>query len=108
LNWDEKAHVERLGMKYIHVPIASLDALTDEVFAQLRELLKDKSRRPMLVHCATAGRVGAVWIVHRVLEDGLSVDAAVEEAKTVGLRKEDFIHKATDHVQRMQAKANKP
>lgn len=104
LNWDEKAHVEGLGMKYIHVPISSSEAMTDEIFAQLRELLKDKSRRPILVHCFSAGRVGAAWLAHRILDDGLSLESAVEEAKTVGLRKEDYIRKATDYVQRMQAK----
>ncbi len=60
LNWDEKAHVEGLGMKYIHVPIPSSEAMTDEIFAQLRDLLKDNSRRPILVHCFSAGRVAQV------------------------------------------------
>ena len=56
----------------------------------------------MLVHCFSAGRVGATWLAHRVLDDGLTVEAAVAEAKTIGLKKEDFIAKATDYVQRMK------
>lgn len=108
LNWDEKAQVERLGMRYVHVPIASSEAMTDEVLSRMRELLKDKSGRPILVHCFSAGRVGAVWLAHRVLDDGLSIAAAVEEAKTVGLRREEYIRKATDYVQRMQARSVKP
>ncbi len=108
LDWDEKATVVDLGMQYVHVPIASVDALTDDVFAQMRELLKDKTKRPMLVHCFSAGRVGAAWLAHRVLDDGLTVEAAVAEAKTIGLKKEDFIAKATDYVKRMKQEQDQP
>ena len=104
-NWTgtRKATVEGLGMQFVHVPIASAEALTDEVFAKMRELLKDKTKRPMLVHCFSAGRVGATWLAHRVLDDGLTVEAALAEAKEIGLKKEDFIAKATEYVQRMKA-----
>ncbi|MCU0977729.1 MAG: protein tyrosine phosphatase family protein [Pirellulaceae bacterium] len=102
LNWDEKATVVELGMQYVHVPVASADALTDDVFQQMRQLLKDKAKRPMLVHCFSAGRVGATWLAHRVLDDGLTVEAAVAEAKTIGLKKEEYIAKATDYVRRMK------
>jgi uncharacterized protein (TIGR01244 family) len=102
LNWDEKATVVELGMQYVHVPVASADALTDDVFQQMRQLLKDKTKRPMLVHCFSAGRVGATWLAHRVLDDGLTVEAAVAEAKTIGLKKEEYIAKATDYVRRMK------
>ena len=108
LDWDEKAQVERLGMNYVNVPIASSEALTDEVFSRLRDVLKDHTRRPVLMHCHSAGRVGAAWLAYRALDDGLSVASAVEEAKTIGLRKEDYLRKAVDYVQRMQSKAEKP
>jgi uncharacterized protein (TIGR01244 family) len=104
LDWNEKATVVGLGMQYVHVPIASADALTDEIFAQMRGLLKDKTKRPMLVHCFSAGRVGATWLAHRVLDDGLTVEAALAEAKEIGLKKEDFIAKATEYVQRVKEK----
>jgi hypothetical protein len=58
-----------------------------------------------LVHCFSAGRVGAAWLAHRVLDDGLSVEAALDEANTIGLKKDDYIQKAKDYVQRMKAKA---
>ena len=108
LDWDEKATVVELGMQYVHVPVASADALTDDVFQQMRQLLKDKTKRPMLVHCFSAGRVGATWLAHRVLDDGLTVEAAVAEAKTIGLKKEDFIAKATDYVRRMNERRDRP
>jgi uncharacterized protein (TIGR01244 family) len=108
LNWDEKATVVGLGMQYVHVPVASADALTDAVFEQMRQLLKDKTKRPMLVHCFSAGRVGAVWLAHRVLDDKLTVEAAVAEVKTIGLTNEQYIARATDYVRRMNEKRDQP
>jgi uncharacterized protein (TIGR01244 family) len=102
LDWDEKTHVERLGMRYIHVPVASSDAMTDDVFARLRELFRDSGQRPILVKCRSAGRVAAAWLAYRVLDDEMSLEPALQEARAVGLRKEDYIRKTTDYVRRMQ------
>ena len=40
----------------------------------------------MFIHCGSANRVGAVWLVKRVLQDGWTVPKATEEAKMIGLR----------------------
>jgi hypothetical protein len=40
----------------------------------------------MFIHCTAAIRVGAFWMIRRVLRDGMTYDAALEEAKKVGLR----------------------
>ena len=42
----------------------------------------------MFVHCGSASRVGAMWLVKRVLQDGWTVEKATEEAKLIGLRSE--------------------
>jgi hypothetical protein len=39
----------------------------------------------MFIHCTAAIRVGTFWMIRRVLRDGMSEDAALEEAKKVGL-----------------------
>jgi uncharacterized protein (TIGR01244 family) len=103
LAWDEKAVVQRLGMLYHHVPFRSADDLSDAVFQRVRSLLGDSGNRPVLLHCASANRVGAVWLAHRVLDHGLSFDAALAEARTVGLRNEAYVEKAKRYVQRINA-----
>ena len=85
----------------------ALDALAEslplcvprEVFDQAREQLKT-AERPILLHCASANRVGAVWLPYRVLDGGLSWDHALAEAKTVGLKSPDYEAKAKDYIQR--------
>jgi protein tyrosine phosphatase (PTP) superfamily phosphohydrolase (DUF442 family) len=86
------------------VPIATPDSLNDETFDKLRKVLSEKQDRPLLVHCASANRVGAVWLAHRVLDDGVPYDAALTEAKTVGLKATALEAKVKDYITRQQAK----
>ncbi len=84
--FDEPALVRELGMEYIAIPFQSPESLTPQVIDNVRALLNDPARRPLLVHCHSANRVGAVWLAHRVLDGGLDWDAALAEAKLVGLK----------------------
>ena len=70
-------------------------------------MLGDKKKQPLMLHCGSANRVGAIWLVHRVLDDGIDVDVAVVEAKKVGLRVPSYLEKAKDYIARTQAKAKK-
>ena len=106
LDWDEAKVLKELDLKYHHIPVKSADALTDETFDTLRKLLNNRDERPLLVHCAVASRVGAVWLTHRVLDDGVTYEAALAEAKTVGLKHPALEAKAKDYIARQ--KAQKP
>ena len=55
---------------------------------QFLATIADKSNQPVFVHCASASRVGSMWLVKRVLQDGWAVDKATEEAKLIGLKSE--------------------
>jgi uncharacterized protein (TIGR01244 family) len=104
MTFDEAKTLKDLGLKYHHVPIATPDSLNDETFDKLRKVLSEKQDRPLLVHCASANRVGAVWLAHRVLDDGVPYDAALTEAKTVGLKATALEAKVKDYITRQQAK----
>lgn len=96
---DEKAAVEAHGMTYASVPFNGPAGLTDEVFGSTRGLLKAVDG-PTLLHCASANRVGAVWIPFRVLDQGIDLETAVAEAKAIGLRSAEYEAKARDYVAR--------
>lgn len=104
IDWDERATVEAAGLKFEQVPVAGADGLTDEVFGKVRGLLKDRSQ-PTLLHCGSANRVGGVWLTWRVLDEGVAVETAVEEAKMIGLRSPAIQKKALGYIQRKQADA---
>lgn len=96
---DERARVTGLGLAYVNLPFNGAAELTDEIFAGSRELL-NTSERPILLHCASANRVGAVWIPWRVLDGGIALEQAVAEAKTIGLKTVEYEAKARDYVAR--------
>ncbi|HEX6975267.1 MAG TPA: protein tyrosine phosphatase family protein [Vicinamibacterales bacterium] len=81
---EEKAAVEQAGLKYFNIPVVfgtPTDAMADEFL----RITDDPANRPMFIHCTAAIRVGAFWMIRRVLRDGMTPDAALEEARKVGL-----------------------
>lgn len=81
---EEKAAVEKAGLKYFNVPVNYQNPAHADVDAFLK-ITDDPANRPMFVHCTAAIRVGAFWLIRRVVRDGLTWDAALEEARKVGL-----------------------
>ena len=81
---EEKAAVEAAGMKYVNIPVDYRNPKDADVDAFLK-VTDDEASRPMFVHCTAAIRVGGFWLIRRVVRDGMTWDAALEEAKKVGL-----------------------
>jgi uncharacterized protein (TIGR01244 family) len=99
IDWNEQQAVEAAGIEHIKVPFGSPDALTDEVFDNIRQLLKDDTKTT-LIHCASGSRVGGVWLTHRVLDEGMDLETAVAEAREIGLKTPFIEAKARDYIQR--------
>lgn len=79
-----QAKAQELGLKYVHIPY-SAGAPDPTVFDRFLATIADKSNQPVFVHCASANRVGSVWLAKRVLQDNYSVEKATAEAKAIGL-----------------------
>lgn len=94
---DERAIVEQLGMRYVHVPWNGPEELNDGVFDELRAVLKD-AERPLLFHCASANRVGAIWLAYRALDEGLTLEAAHAEALAIGMRTPAYEAEALEYA----------
>ncbi len=98
-DFDERAFIEGLGLTYHNVPWNGPEELTDETFGKVRSLLRD-AERPILLHCSSANRVGAMWLAYRVLDDSATTQTAIAEAKTVGLMSPDYESKAMAYIKR--------
>jgi protein tyrosine phosphatase (PTP) superfamily phosphohydrolase (DUF442 family) len=99
--FDEPAEVEAAGMEYVLVPVQG--AVPDASFDAVRALLADPAKRPVLFHCASANRVGALLLPYLMLNEGQSRDEAVGTAKAVGLRDPMLAQLALDYVRRQSA-----
>ncbi len=98
--WDEGPVVEALGMKFVRIPFAGAEALTDDVFDKIRRILSDNQAGPVMLHCASANRVGAIWLAHRVVDHELSVEQAEKEAAIVGLSSEGYRKRALRYAEK--------
>jgi len=89
---EEKALVEGQGLRYVHVPVTSASFSGADVDA-VQAVLGDAAAAPVLLHCASANRVGAVWTVIQA-RTGQPIDEAIAEGKRVGLRSASMIEAA--------------
>ena len=81
---EEEAEATKAGLKYFNIPVA-FAAPKDEQVDEFLKITDDAANRPAYIHCALAIRVGAFWMIRRVLRDGWTVEKAEEEAKKIGL-----------------------
>ena len=81
---EEKQAVEAAGLRYFNIPV-SYQNPGDADVDKFLELTDNPANRPMFIHCTAAIRVGAFWMARRIVRDGMTWDAALEEAKKVGL-----------------------
>ena len=79
----EKQAVEAQGLRYVWVPISAATFSAADVDA-VAKVLTDAEAKPVLLHCASANRVGAVWGVLQVRQ-GKTVEEAESAARQIGL-----------------------
>jgi uncharacterized protein (TIGR01244 family) len=82
----EAAKVKELGMTYFNIPVVfnAPDELDADDFLKLTD--EQLKNGPVFIHCAVGARVGAFWMIRRVLRDGWDYDKALEEANRIGMR----------------------
>jgi uncharacterized protein (TIGR01244 family) len=80
---EEEALVKAEGLRYVSVPITPA-GLTQQQVDQVAKALDDPEAGPILLHCGSANRVGAVWTAIQV-QKGRSYEEALAEARKIGL-----------------------
>jgi uncharacterized protein (TIGR01244 family) len=80
----EAAAAKAAGITYIHLPFnaQSPDPMLVDNFMKA---ITDKANQPAFIHCASANRAAALWMIKRIAVDKWDVDKATEEATALGL-----------------------
>src|SRR5215470_13704249 len=81
---DEEAKAKELGLKYFNIPVVYASP-KEEQATEFLKITDDPANRPVFIHCTAAIRVGAFWMIRRVLRDGWTLEAAQADAEKVGL-----------------------
>lgn len=92
------------GLRYINIPVVFTDP-KDEQVDEFLKVTDDPNNRPAFIHCAGAIRVGAFWMIRRVLRDGWTVEKAEEEAEKIGLKNAPYLNQfARSYIERHKKK----
>jgi uncharacterized protein (TIGR01244 family) len=79
----EQEAVERAGLRYVWVPVTA-ESFSPADVARVASVVDDESAGPVLLHCASANRVGAMWAALEAAR-GKPLDEAEAEGRAVGL-----------------------
>jgi uncharacterized protein (TIGR01244 family) len=71
------------GIAYHNLQVTA-DGPGDPVLARFKDIMADPANYPVMVHCGSASRVGALWARYRI-DMGVPVEVAFEEGRTIGL-----------------------
>lgn len=83
--YDEAAVLQAADVAYYRIPVDYGNGLTRENVARLDRLLARHAGQPVLVHCASGNRVGALFALRAHWLQGESPAAALQRGREAGL-----------------------
>jgi len=94
----EAAAAKTAGINFIHLPFnaASPDPAVVDSFLKA---VTDRKNEPAFVHCASANRAAAMWMIKRMQVDKWDADRAGAEATALGLTSSALKTFALEYVQ---------
>lgn len=102
---EEAAKAKELGLRYFNIPVVYADPKEEQV-TEFLKITDDPENRPAFIHCTAAIRVGAFWLIRRVLRDGWTYEEAEKEAEKVGLRESPHLREfARKYIEKHQKKS---
>lgn len=91
-NWDAAPAAGELGLEYVSLPISGGADINVEAAGKLEDLLTNDDLQPMVVHCASGNRVGALFAMHAFHMRRASADDALQIGRDAGMtRLEDTV-----------------
>ena len=84
-DFDEAEAIRSAGLGYSNLPLRGASDLTRENTIAFDRMLRD-AKRPVLVHCASGNRVGAMAALRAAWVEGKSEEEAVAIGKAWGLK----------------------
>jgi protein tyrosine phosphatase (PTP) superfamily phosphohydrolase (DUF442 family) len=101
---EEEEMAKKLGLKYFNIPVEFANP-KDEQVTEFLKITDDAANSPAFIHCAGAIRVGAFWMIRRVLRDGWTIEDAEKEAEKIGLRESPHLNEfAKKYIEKYKKK----
>jgi uncharacterized protein (TIGR01244 family) len=97
---DESAEAAKFRMNYTSIGLTA-NTITDQKMREFANLIGDKTKYPLFVHCSSGNRAAGMWFLYRVLYETASVPEAMAEAEMLGL-KDELKPKLMEFLERAQ------
>ena len=84
VGYDQAAAVDALGMSFVNIPVSTQSGLNASTALHLRAAI-NQTTAPVLVHCGSGNRVGAIHALGARYLDGKSISEALAVGRSTGL-----------------------
>jgi len=92
-NRKEAKFLEKLGIKFINVPMNPTKEQSAEVIEKCLQIINDKENQPILVHCHSGkDRTGLIFAAYRIKYDNWSLEDAIMEMLVYGYNRPVFFN----------------
>lgn len=80
---EEQAIANNIGLPYLNISVSARSPSWDQV-KHFRAIIEQSKHYPVLIHCVTSNRAGAMWSMYRA-DAGIPPLVAIEEGRAAGL-----------------------
>lgn len=92
-----RAAAQAAGLKYIHLPFNAATP-DDKIVDRFLAAVADKNNQPVFIHCGSANRVGAMWMIKRAVQDGWPMEKAKAEGEAIGMTSPQLATFAAEYI----------
>lgn len=85
-DFDEAAFVRGIGLQYLELPVRGKEGLTRENVLSLDALFLQAGERPLLLHCSSGNRVGAMMALREAWLHGATAEQALVVGRAWGMK----------------------
>ena len=86
LDFDPKKVSKSVGIAYHNIPLMKRGAPSDMAMAKIEKIIMQNDGKRVLLHCSSGNRAAAWYAAYMAKKTRMTTDAAIENAKKVGLR----------------------
>lgn len=94
-----EAAATAIGIKYVHLPFDPKSNDPD-IMDNFISAVGEESNQPVYIHCHSATRAAALWMISRVQKDGWTLDDAANEAKLIAEKPDESIGFASAYLKK--------
>ena len=85
LEWNQREYLSELGINYINLPIQGASGISKENAETLMSMIDQYNGEPLLVHCGSGNRVGALIATAEHTVNNKDIEMSIKVGKEWGL-----------------------